>query len=114
MTMTQANPLDDLLDDLVADQAVIPAPIAAQARELHDLRKAIKSLKKRENDLRTAVQDHLLSVGADSLSDGTVSIARATHERENIDRKRFVAKYPKVFADVTNTIEVSQIRVEVK
>lgn len=92
----------------------LPANIAANARELDDLRTAIKALKEREETLRAAVLDFLVTVEQDSATDGTVSVSRSSHERKGIDRAKMEALYPKVLAAVTTTTKVEQVRVKVK
>lgn len=94
--------------------STIPATIAANARELDDLRTAKKAIEERESTLRTALLDHLESVGLDSVTDGTVSISLSSHERTGIDRAKMEALYPKVLAAVTTTTPVVQVRVKIK
>lgn len=116
MTMTdQDNALLEALQAFIAPAApAIPDEVAAQARELDDLRAAIKHLKDRESVLRAALLDHLGNEGVDSVTDGVVSISRATHMRSGIDKARMEALYPKVLADCETETPVTQVRVKVK
>jgi hypothetical protein len=93
---------------------LIPDTIAANARELDDLRTAIKALKEREEALRAGLLSYLDSVGEDAVTDGPVAISRSTHDRQNIDRAKMEALYPKILADVTTTTPVTQVRVKIK
>lgn len=97
-----------------ADAPLIPDAIVAQARELDDLRKAIKTLDERQKEIRASLLDFLAERGMDSVNDGTVSVARSTQQRTNIDRARMKALYPKVLADVTSVVPVEQVRVKIK
>lgn len=92
----------------------IPDTILAQARELDDLRDAVKVLEDRAKTLRASLLDFLNAEGVDSITDGKVSVSRSTHERAGIDRARMEALYPKVLADVSTTTKVEQVRVKVK
>lgn len=97
-----------------ADAPAIPDEVAAQARELDDLRSAIKVLQKREGTLRVALLDFLSTEGVDSVAEGGVSISRATHMRTGIDKARMEALYPKVLADCETATPVTQVRVKIK
>jgi len=116
MTMTdQDNRLLEALQAFIAPEApAIPDAVAAQARELDDLRAAIKHLKDREGVLRASLLDHLAAEGVDSVTDGAVSISRSTSVRTGIDKKRMEALYPKVLADCATETPVTQVRVKVK
>jgi hypothetical protein len=93
---------------------IIPDEVAAQARELDDLRAAIKVLDERQKVLRASLLDFLASEGIDSVTDGTVSVARSTHMRTGIDKARMEALYPKVLADCATETPVEQVRVKIK
>jgi hypothetical protein len=120
MTMTdQDNRLLEALQAFVAapapaDAPAIPDAVAAQARELDDLRTAIKVLKEREETLRASLLDFMSVEGVDSVTDGVVSINLSSHERAGVDRKRMEALYPKVLADCETKTTVVQVRVKVK
>lgn len=111
MTMT-------LQPTVVADsngtELLIPHQVVANARELDDIRTAKKALEEREGVLRAAVLDFLHTIGEDSATDGTVSVARSVHVRKGIDRAKMEALYPKVLAAVTTTTPVEQLRVKIK
>lgn len=92
----------------------LPEAIAANARELDDLRSALKALKEREEVLRAAVLDFLVSIDQDAATDGVVSVSRSTHDRKGVDRARLEALYPRVLADVETSTPVTQIRVKIK
>lgn len=92
----------------------IPDAIAAQARELDDLRSAIKVMKEREETIRASLLDFLKTEGVDSVAEGGVAISQNTYERANIDRKRMEALYPKVLADCETKTPVTQVRVKIK
>lgn len=116
MTMTM-NPIPVLdgqqsFDDVEAP--AIPDAIAAQARELDDMRSALKALKEREEVLRASLLEFLDGLGEDSVAEGGISISRSAHDRKGIDRARMEALYPKVLADVSTTTKVVQVRVKVK
>lgn len=118
MTMTDSND-NKLLEALQAFIAPAPAPVipdvvAAQARELDDLRAAIKHLEERQSVLRASLLDFLSNEGVDSVTDGKVSIARSTHMRTGVDKARMEALYPKVLADCATETPVVQVRVKVK
>ena len=116
MTITD-NPIDmEALRAFIAaaDKApAVPDEILAQARELDDLRSALKTLDKRQKVLRASLLDFLSIEGVDSVTDGKVSIARSEHVRKGVDRKRMEALYPKVLADCATEISVEQVRVTV-
>ena len=109
MTMTTAP-----VETETETEVVIPDAILANARELDDIRSAMKEMEKREKALRAAVLDFLDTAGVDAATNGVVAIFKSTHDREGIDRARMKALYPKVLADVKTTTEVTQVRVEVK
>lgn len=109
MTMTTIN-----APVVVAPAPVIPDVIAANARELDDLRTAIKVMEKREKVLRDALLSHLVSIDEDAVSDGNVSISVHRSARSGIATKRLEALYPKVYADVKTSTPVIQVRVAVK
>lgn len=94
--------------------SAIPDAIIANARELDDMRSALKVLKEREEVLRASVLDFLVTVGEDAVTDGTVTLSRSTHDRKGIDRAKMEALYPKVLDAVTTTTSVTQIRVKIK
>ncbi len=115
MTMTaQTLALADAAVQLMTDALIIPDAIVANARELDDIRTAKKVLEEREGVLRAAVLDFLATESVDSATDGTVSIARSTHDRKGIDRDKMEALYPKVLEAVTTTTPVTQLRVKIK
>lgn len=116
MTTIITNP-DATLDGqgvLDLEAQAIPDAIAAQARELDDMRGALKALKEREEVLRASLLEFLDAQGKDSIADGGVSISRSVHDRKGIDRARMEALYPKVLADVSTTTKVVQVRVRVQ
>lgn len=113
MTMLTDNPTIDEATEL-DDDLSIPDQVLAQARELDDLRSAIKVLDKRQKVLRAALLEHLNEQDADVITDGTVSIARTVHNRTGVDKSKMEALYPKVLADVTTITPVEQVRVKVK
>lgn len=98
----------------VVKAPAIPDTIVANARELDDLRTAKKVIEEREGVLRAALLDHLASISQDSVTDGKVSISKATHDRKGIDRAKMEALYPKVLEAVTTTTPVTQVRVKIK
>lgn len=97
-----------------AEAPAIPDVIAANARELDDLRTAKKVIEEREGVLRAALVEFLDSIGEDAVADGPVAISRSTHDRKGIDRDKMEALYPKVLAAVTTVTPVTQIRVKIK
>jgi hypothetical protein len=96
------------LVDENGSELVIPHEIAANARELDDIRTAKKVLEEREGALRAALLDFLESI------DGTVTISRSDTVRKGIDRSKMEALYPKVLEAVTTTTPVVQVRVKIK
>lgn len=92
----------------------IPLTIAANARELDDLRTAKKVIEEREGVLRAALLDHLDAIAQDAVSDGKVTISRSHTERKGIDRAKMEALFPKVLDAVTTTTPVVQVRVKIK
>ena len=111
-TMTITPEALDALQELAAP--AIPANVAANARELDDLRTAKKVLEEREGVLRAALLAYLAEKGEDAVTDGNVTISRAEHERKGIDRSKMEALYPKVLEAVTTTTPVVQVRVKIK
>lgn len=115
MTTTDIDPaLLEALQAFIAPAPAIPDTIAAQARELDDLRTAIKVMKEREETIRASLLDFLKTQGVDSVAEGGVAISQNTYERANIDRKRMEALYPKVLADCETKTPVTQVRVKIK
>lgn len=116
MTMTdQDNRILEALRAFIAPEApIIPDAIAAQARELDDLRAAIKVLDDRQKVLRASLLEHLDAEGVDSVTDGVVSISKSNSVRKGVDTKRMAALYPKVLADCATATSVTQVRVKVK
>lgn len=124
MTMTATPiPLDQVHPDTLAAIAAelglaqsphLPPTIAANARELDDLRTAKKVIEEREGVLRAALLLHLDAIGQDADSDGQVSFSRSKSERKGIDRAKMEALYPKVLEAVTTTTPVVQVRVKIK
>lgn len=92
----------------------LPANIVANARELDDLRTAIKVMKEREEALRAALLDYLESSDQDAVTDGTVSVSLSRSTRRGIDRAKMEALYPKVLEAVETTTPVTQVRVKIK
>ena len=109
MTMTTA-----IQQGAAEDTEVLPEGVAANARELDDLRTAIKALKDREEILRAAVISFLEGAGVDAATDGVVSVSLSSHDRKSIDRAKMEALYPAVLAAVSTTSAVTQLRVKVK
>ena len=97
-----------------AEAPAIPDAIAAQARELDDIRVTLKVLKEREGVLRASLLDFLVTEGVDSVAENGVSISKSSHERTGINRDRMEALYPKVLADVETKTPVTQVRVNIK
>jgi hypothetical protein len=115
MTVTDKPINIEMLRAFIAPEApVIPDVIAAQARELDDIRSALKILEDRQSVIRASLLDHLATEGVDSVTDGTISISRATHQRTGIDKARMEALYPKVLADCATSTPVTQVRVKIK
>lgn len=112
--MSTIEQIEAEIEAIDLDATVIPDTIVANARELDDLRTAKKVLEEREAVLRAAVLDFLEAAGVDSATDGTVSVARATHDRKGIDRAKMEALFPKVLEAVTTTTPVVQVRVKIK
>lgn len=106
--------ITDTVASTEVEAPAIPDEVLAQARELDDLRAAIKHLDERQKALRASLLDFLGNEGVDSVTDGTISIARSTHVRKGVDRSRMEALYPKVLADCETAIPVEQVRVKVK
>lgn len=104
----------DQIHEAVVNGPAIPNTIAANARELDDLRTAKKVIEEREGVLRAALLDHLDAAGEDAVTDGKVTISRSTHDRKGIDRAKMEALYPKVLIAVTTTTPVVQVRVKIK
>lgn len=122
MTMTSI-PLDQVHPDTLAaiaaelglaESHAIPDTVAANARELDDLRTAKKVIEEREGVLRAALVEFLDTIGEDAIADGPVAISRSTHDRKGIDRAKMEALYPKVLAAVETTVPVTQVRVKIK
>lgn len=113
MTTTTATPTTQV--DETEDEAgvVLPDAIAANARELADVRAVLKIYSEREDVLKKAVRNFLEGANVDAASDGTVTVFRSSHERSGVNPKRLEALYPKVFEDVRTFTPVVQIRVEV-
>lgn len=88
--------------------------VAASARELSDIRDAMKVMEKREKELREVMLEHLRSIGQDADTDGTVSISRHDSERTGINMDKMRALYPKVLADVESKTPVVQVRVKIR
>lgn len=106
MTMTESN--------ISTEAPSIPDAIAAQARELDDLRSAIKHLDERQKVLRASLLAYLDTEGVDSVTDGTVSVSRSNSIRTGVDKARMEALYPKVLADCETSTPVVQVRVKIK
>jgi hypothetical protein len=102
------------LVDENGSELVIPHEIAANARELDDIRTAKKVLEEREGALRAALLDFLESIVDNAATDGTVTISRSDTVRKGIDRSKMEALYPKVLEAVTTTTPVVQVRVKIK
>lgn len=98
----------------LAQSSHLPPTIAANARELDDLRTAKKVIEEREGVLRAALLEFLAEKGEDAVTDGAVTISRSEHERKGIDRDKMEALYPKVLEAVTTTTPVVQVRVKIK
>jgi hypothetical protein len=92
----------------------IPHTIAANARELDDIRTARKVLEDREATLRASVLAFLDEKAVDAVTDGTVTISRSNSTRKGVDRSKLEALYPQVLRDVETTTPVTQIRVKIK
>lgn len=92
---------------------VLPATIAANARELDDVRAVLKIYKEREEALKKNVRTWLDENGLASASDGKVAVFRSEHERSGVNAKALEALYPSVYNDVKTSTPVVQIRVEV-
>lgn len=93
---------------------VLPDAISANARELADVRAALKVLNEREDVLKKAVRGFLEGADVDAATDGSVTVFRSAHDRSGVNTKRLEALYPAVLADVKTSTEVVQIRVEVR
>lgn len=106
--------LDLTQTEVEVETPAIPDAIVANARELDDLRTALKALEEREKALRASILDYLVTEGVDSATDGTVSISRSAHDRKGIDRAKMEALYPKVLAAVQTVTRVEQVRVKIK
>lgn len=113
MTMLITTPAQPATGDLLPSD-LIPGTIAANARELDDLRTAKKVIEEREGVLRAALLDFLAEKGEDAVTDGTVTISRATHVRKGIDRAKMEALFPKVLDAVATSTPVVQVRVKIK
>jgi len=111
MTMTTT---DALAVAAAIAAPTLPADIAANARELDDIRDAQKVLKKREDTLRKTVLDHLESVDKDAIVDGDLSITVIHSERSGVDTKRLEALHPRVYNDVKTSTPVTRLVVDVK
>ena len=107
--------LTELLKGFTAPDTapVIPDEVAAQARELDQIRKAVKILKKREDVLRPLMHDFLDSIGQESVAENGVSISRSEHERTGVDIELLKTRYRKVHAAVETRTPVKNIRVDV-
>lgn len=92
----------------------LPAELVANARELDDLRGAMKALKEREDVLRASILDFLQTQDVDSATDGKVTVSRSSHERQGIDRTKLEALFPDVLAQVSTKTKVEQVRVKIK
>lgn len=114
MTTTLTQAIQRAQAPATSTGVVLPAALAANGRELADVRAAMKVLEDREKNLKTVVRDFLEANDVDSATDGKVTVFRSEHERTGVDRKRLEALYPRVLADVATTTPVVQIRAEVK
>lgn len=106
-----ATQVDQAVD---TDVLVIPDAILANARELDDVRTAIKVMKEREETLRASVLDFLETSGDDAAAQDGVAISLSRSVRTGVDTKRLEALYPRVYADTKTTTPVTQVRVKVK
>lgn len=102
------------IEDAAAAPVTIPANIAANARELNDVRKAITVMKAREEALRDAVLGFLVHAGRDAVSDKGVTVSKTTGPRKGISREKLAQFYPAVLADVETSTDVTQVRVTIE
>lgn len=111
ITATTPAPLVDTDDD---SGVILPDDIAANARELNDVRAALKVLNDREDILKKKVRAFLEGANVDAATDGTVTAFRSSHDRSGVDAKRLEALYPSVYEGVKTSTPVVRIWVEVK
>ena len=118
MTMTDQTLAEAVAEEaaaaVAAEAVIIPDAILSNARELDDMRSALKTMEKREKVLREAVLGYLTSIGEDAAVTGNVAISLSHSTRTGVDTKRLKALFPKVHAAVKTSTPVTQVRVKIK
>jgi hypothetical protein len=95
-------------------QLFVPDAILANAVELDGLRKAIITLKKRENVLRAGLLDYLTETDQEAVIEGDVTISLSKYDREGIDTKKLQAAYPTAHKACATSTPVVQVRVNIE